>query len=51
MQKKVKQFGFKTTLENGKTFVFLGDETFNERLRNEAENVDCLLHEAMCLDS
>ena len=49
--KKVKQFGFKTKLENGKTLVFLGDETFNERLRNEAENVDWLLHEAMCLDS
>ncbi len=49
--KKVKQFGFKTTLENGKTFVFLGDETFDERLRDEVENSDWLLHEAMCLDS
>lgn len=48
--KKVKQFGFKTTLENGKTFVFLGDETFDERLKDEVENSDWLLHEAMCLD-
>lgn len=49
--KKDIQFGFKTTLENGKTFVFLGDETFNENLRNEVQDADWLLHEAMCLDS
>ena len=49
--KKDRQFGFKTTLENGKTFVFLGDETFDEKLRDEVENADWLLHEAMCLDS
>lgn len=49
--KKVKQFGFKTILENGKTFVFLGDETFDERLREKVENSDWLLHEAMCMDS
>ncbi len=49
--KKDRQFGFKTILENGKTFVFLGDETFDERLRDEVENVDWLLHEAMCMDA
>lgn len=49
--KKDKQFGFKTTLENGKTLVFLGDETFDEKLRSEVQNADWLLHEAMCLDS
>ena len=49
--KKVKQFGFKTKLENGKTLVFLGDETFDNRLREEVQNSDWLLHEAMCLDS
>lgn len=49
--KKVKQFGFKTILENGKELVFLGDETFNEALREEVEKADWLLHEAFCMDS
>lgn len=49
--KKVRQFGFKTTLENGRTLVFLGDETFNEKIREEVENADWLLHEAMCMES
>ena len=49
--KKEKQFGFRTTLENGKTIVFLGDETFDEKLREEVKDVDWLLHEAMCMDS
>ncbi len=48
---KVRQFGFKTTLENGKELVFLGDETFKEPLREEVEEVDWLLHEAFCMDS
>ena len=50
-QKKDRQFGFMTILENGKTLVFLGDETFDEKLRDEVINVDWLLHEAMCMDS
>lgn len=49
--KKVRQFGFKTKLENGKTLVFLGDETFDEKLRNEVENADWLLHETLCVES
>lgn len=49
--KKDRQFGFKTILENGKKLVFLGDETFDEKLRDEVENADWLLHEAMCMDS
>jgi len=49
--KKDRQFGFKTTLENGKVLVFLGDETFDEALRDEVVGVDWLLHEAMCMDS
>ena len=47
---KEKQFGFKTTLENGKTIAFLGDEPFKEILRDEIENTDWLLHEAMCTE-
>ena len=48
--KKDRQFGFKTTLENGKTIAFLGDETFDEKLRNEIKDTDWLLHEAFCMD-
>ena len=48
---KDRQFGFKTCLQNGKSFVFLGDETFNEILRNEVQGCDWLLHEAFCLES
>ena len=33
--KKDRQFGFRTILENGKALVFLGDETFDEKLRDE----------------
>ena len=51
MAKKDKQFGFKTILENGKSLVFLGDETFNQNLKNEVLDSDWLLHEAMCLDT
>ena len=49
--KKDRLFGFKTILENNKTLAFLGDETFDERLREEIQNVDWLLHEAFCMDS
>lgn len=49
--KKDKQFGFKTILENGKSFIFLGDEIFDEKLRDEVANSDWMLHEAFCLDS
>ncbi len=38
--KKDRQFGFKTILENGKTLVFLGDETLDEKLRDEVKNTD-----------
>jgi len=51
LAKKDRQFGFKTTLENGKILVFLGDETFNEKLKDEVQNVDWLLHEAFCMDA
>lgn len=47
---KARQFGFRTTLQNGKRLVFLGDETFQEGLREEVENCDWLLHEAFCLE-
>jgi ribonuclease Z len=45
------QFGFTTTLLNGKKLTFLGDEPYRETLKVYAENVDYLLHEAYCLYS
>lgn len=48
---KDKQFGFTTTLKNGKTLCFLGDEPYKEHLLQYTKNADYLLHEAFCLDS
>lgn len=49
--KKDKQYGFKTTLNNGKTLAFMGDEPMNESLYDEVKNIDYLLHEAFCLET
>lgn len=46
-----KQYGFKTTLNNGKKLAFLGDEPLYEELYNDVENVDWLLHESFCLET
>lgn len=46
-----KQYGFKTTLNNGKTLAFLGDEPLDYKLYNDVRNVDYLLHEAFCLET
>lgn len=45
------QFGFVTTLENGKKFTFLGDEPYNDELFEYANNSNYLIHEAFCLYS
>jgi ribonuclease Z len=45
------QFGFTTTLKNGKKLAFLGDEPYNEALFEYVSNVDYLFHEAFCLYS
>lgn len=45
---KDRQFGFRTILQNGKTLVFLGDETCKEALYDEVRGCDWLLHEAFC---
>lgn len=45
-----KQFGFKTILNNGKSFVFMGDEPLDSRLFDMVKDVDYLLHEAFCLE-
>lgn len=51
MSKTDKQYGFKTTLNNGKTLAFLGDEPLDEKLYNDVKNIDYLLHEAFCLET
>lgn len=45
------QFGFTTTLNNGKKLTFLGDEPYREELFEVSKNSDYLLHEAFCLYS
>lgn len=45
------QFGFTTTLKNGKKLTFLGDEPYREELFKYADKADYLLHEAFCLYS
>lgn len=45
------QFGFTTTLNNGKKFTFLGDEPYNDNLLEHAHGSHYLLHEAFCLYS
>lgn len=45
------QHGFKTTLSNGKSLTFLGDEPYREAVKVYCENIDYLFHEAFCLYS
>ncbi|MDS0527053.1 MBL fold metallo-hydrolase [Clostridium sp. SHJSY1] len=49
--KKQKQFGFSTTLPNGKKLACLGDEPYNESNKIYVENCDWMLSEAYCLYS
>lgn len=51
ISKSDKQYGFKTTLNNGKTLAFLGDEPLDEKLYEEVRGIDYLLHEAFCLET
>ena len=46
---KEKQFGFRTQLPDGQSFVCLGDEPYNVINRSYVENADWLLCEAFCL--
>lgn len=46
---KAKQFGFVTTLNNGKRFMFCGDEPYKDHCREYAYQADWFLHEAFCL--
>lgn len=48
--KGAKQYGLEF-INNGKKFVFLGDETANPNLYSRIENADYVTHEAFCLDS
>ena len=51
VSKSDKQYGFKTTLNNGKTLAFMGDEPLYEELFDDVRNSDYLLHEAFCLET
>lgn len=46
---KARQFGFVTTLNNGKRLTFCGDEPCQEHCRQYVLETDYLLHEAFCL--
>lgn len=47
-----KQFGFYTTLSNGKNLTFCGDEPLRtEQIDIDFSSYDYLLHEAFCVDS
>lgn len=46
---KMKQFGFRAELPDGKVLVCLGDEPYNEICRSYVEGADWLLSEAFCL--
>ncbi len=43
-------YGFETTLDNDKRFIFLGDETCNQSIYNKIKDADYVMHEAFCLD-
>lgn len=45
------QHGFTTTLANGKSLTFLGDEPYREDVKKYCDGVDYLFHEAFCLYS
>lgn len=44
------QYGFKTTLNSGKTLAFLGDVPCSKNVYSRIENLNWVLHEAMCLE-
>ena len=44
------QYGFKTTLNSGKTLAFLGDVPCSKNVYTRIKNLDWVLHEAMCLE-
>lgn len=46
---KMKQFGFRAGLPNGRGLACLGDEPYNEVCREYVQGVDWLLCEAFCL--
>ena len=48
---KAKQFGFTTTLQDGKVLTFTGDEPYNEANEKFVIGSQWLLHEAFCLEA
>ncbi len=48
---KAEQYGFDLTLQNGRRFVFVGDEPYRAHEYELARGADWFLHEAFCLYS
>ena len=48
---KNKLYGFETSFDNGKTLVFLGDDTLKPELYGLIKDKDYVMHEAFCLDA
>ena len=46
---KAEQYGFTTTLHNGKRLSFCGDEPYNPKCHEFVEGTSWLLHETFCL--
>ncbi|MDY3919810.1 MAG: MBL fold metallo-hydrolase [Candidatus Limivivens sp.] len=46
---KMKQFGFRAELPDGRILACLGDEPYNERNREDVQGADWMLCEAFCL--
>lgn len=44
------QYGFKTILNSGKSIAFLGDVPCSEKIYNDIQNFDWVLHEVFCLE-
>ncbi len=50
MIKRQEKYGFKTTLNSGKTLAFLGDVLCSKNVYSRIKNFDWILYEAMCIE-
>lgn len=49
--KKTPQYGVHIALQNGKTFVYLGDEPYRDCSEGYAKGADYFMHEAVCVEA
>lgn len=50
-KEKIKQYGFQTQLNNGKTFTFLGDIPCSKKNYDKIRNTDWVCHEVFCREA